>query len=57
MRIYFKTIIRDNGDRGSNIQRAFGSIKSFKPKEPVFGFEAAATLWQIGKNTAIDRSE
>ncbi len=49
--------IRDNGDKGANIQRAFGNIKSFKPKEPVFGFEAAATLWQIGQNTAIDRSE
>lgn len=49
--------IRDNGDKGANIQRAFGNIKSFKPKEPVFGFEAAATLWQIGRKTAIDRSE
>lgn len=52
----------DDSDKGTNIQRAFGNIKSFKPKEPVLGYEAAATLWQIGgasnkEKTAIDRSE
>ncbi len=53
-----------NGDRGSNIQRAFGSIKSFKPKQAVWGYEAAASVWQFGDSyprrnasTAIDQPE
>lgn len=33
---------------GSNITRAFGNIKTFKRKEPVRRFEAAATVWQTG---------
>ena len=28
----------------------FGSIKSFKPQQPVWGYEAAATLWQFGSS-------
>ncbi len=53
-----------DGDKGSNIQRAFGSIKSLKPKQSVWGYEAAATLWQFGDSypssnasTAIDPPE
>lgn len=38
-----------SGPKGSNMQRAFGSIGAFKPKEPVLRSEAAATLWQIGQ--------
>ena len=57
---------RIQGEKGSNIQRAFGSIKSFKPKQAVWGYEAAATLWQFGSSspyvsgdpeTAIDQPE
>lgn len=38
-----------SGPKGSNMQRAFGSIGAFKPKQPVLRSEAAATLWQIGQ--------
>ena len=44
-----------NKPNGSNITRAFGNIKTFKRKEPVRRFEAAATIWQTdwrGKYTA-----
>ncbi len=37
------------GPKGSNIQRAFGKIGTFKPKQPVLRNEAAATLWQMGQ--------
>lgn len=48
--------------KGSNIQRAFGNIKSFKPKEPVLGYEAVGSVWQFGSSvmtleTAIDSPE
>ena len=52
------------GEKGSNTARAFGSIKSFKPQQPVWGYEAVATLWQFGTDfsglepeTAIDPPE
>lgn len=38
-----------SGPNGSNIQRAFGKIGAFRPKQPVTRSEAAATLWQIGQ--------
>ena len=38
-----------SGPHGSNIQRAFGKIGKFKPKEPVLRSEAAASLWQMGQ--------
>ncbi len=38
-----------SGPRGSNIQRAFGKVGAFRPKQPVLRSEAAATLWQIGQ--------
>lgn len=38
-----------SGKHGSNIQRAFGKIGSFKPKQNVLRYEAAATLWQMGQ--------
>lgn len=42
-------IVGEKGrNKGSNIERAFGSIKSLKPKQEVWGYEAAATLWQFG---------
>lgn len=40
----------DVGERGGNIVRAFGKTSSFKPKEPVLRYQAAATLWQMGWN-------
>jgi hypothetical protein len=40
----------DVGERGGNILRAFGKTSSFKPKEPVLRYQAAATLWQMGWN-------
>lgn len=49
--------------RGSNIQRSFGSIKSFKPKEPVLSYEAVGLVWQFGGSgntkteTAVDIEE
>ncbi|MEL6440437.1 MAG: S-layer homology domain-containing protein [Cyanobacteria bacterium J06621_8] len=59
--IYIDHFIRNKGE-GSNIQRAFGNIKSFKPKEPVFGYEAIGSLWQFGGHrmpteTAVDIKE
>ncbi len=36
-----------------NIQRAFGKVGTLKPKQPVLRHEAAATLWQVGKNANI----
>ncbi len=45
--IYIDSFLKRKG-KGSNIQRAFGSIKSFKPNQAVWGYEAAATLWQFG---------
>ena len=38
-----------SGPRGGNIQRAFGKIGKFQPKQPVTRCEAAATLWQFGQ--------
>ena len=38
-----------SGPHGCNIQRAFGKIGAFRPKQPVLRAEAAATLWQIGQ--------
>ncbi len=38
-----------SGPNGSNIQRAFGKIGSFKAKQPVLRYEAAGTLWQQGQ--------
>lgn len=38
-----------SGPHGGNIQRAFGKIGAFHPKQPVLRSEAAATLWQIGQ--------
>lgn len=38
-----------SGPHGSNIQRAFGKIGTFRPKQPVLRYEAAATLWQMGQ--------
>lgn len=38
-----------SGLHGSNIQRAFGKIGTFRPKQPVLRYEAAATLWQMGQ--------
>ncbi|MEM7593975.1 MAG: S-layer homology domain-containing protein, partial [Cyanobacteria bacterium P01_A01_bin.83] len=56
--IYLDYFIRSRGE-GSNIQRAFGSIKSYKPKEPVLGYEAIGSIWQFGgykmkTETAVD---
>ncbi len=38
-----------SGPKGSNIQRAFGKIAAFHPKQAVLRNEAAATLWQEGQ--------
>lgn len=38
-----------SGPHGSNIHRAFGKIATFRPKQPVTRYEAAATLWQMGQ--------
>jgi hypothetical protein len=38
-----------SGPKGSNIQRAFGKIAAFRPKQAVLRNEAAATLWQEGQ--------
>jgi len=38
-----------SGPNGSNIQRAFGKIGTFRPKQAVTRAEAAATLWQFGQ--------
>ncbi len=38
-----------SGPHGGNIQRAFGKIGAFHPKQSVLRNEAAATLWQIGQ--------
>jgi hypothetical protein len=38
-----------SGPHGSNIQRAFGKIGAFHPKQAVLRGEAAATLWQFGQ--------
>ncbi|KAI9133913.1 S-layer homology domain-containing protein [Acaryochloris sp. CCMEE 5410] len=48
------------GPQGSNIERAFGKIGTFKPKQAAKRHEAAATLWQIGRETApkaLERKE
>lgn len=48
-----------NGTNGTNISRAFGSIKALKPQEPVLGYEAAAAVWEYkgyGYNAAVDVS-
>lgn len=37
-----------SGPNGNNIQRAFGKIGTFKPKQAVSRQEAAGTLWQVG---------
>lgn len=36
----------------NNIERAFGNVKTLKPKQVVKRHEAAATLWKIGYDTA-----
>lgn len=59
--IYIDHFIRNQG-KGSNIQRAFGNIKSFKPKETVLGYEAIGSVWQFGgysmkTETAVDVKE
>ena len=59
--IYIDHFIRNKG-KGSNIQRAFGNIKSFKPKETVLGYEAIGSVWQFGgysmkTETAVDIKE
>ncbi len=49
------SIFNKGGPRGGNVARAFGAIKSLKPKTPVLRYEAAGTLWQTdhrGRNTA-----
>lgn len=38
-----------SGPLGSNSQRAFGKIGTFKPKQAVLRYEAAGTLWQQGQ--------
>ncbi|MBA4074448.1 MAG: S-layer protein, partial [Cyanobacteria bacterium PR.023] len=38
-----------SGPKGNNIQRAFGKIAAFHPKQAVLRNEAAATLWQEGQ--------
>ncbi len=38
-----------SGPLGSNTQRAFGKIGTFKPKQAVLRYEAAGTLWQQGQ--------
>lgn len=38
-----------SGPKGNNIQRAFGKIAAFHPKQAVLRSEAAATLWQEGQ--------
>lgn len=38
-----------SGPKGNNIQRAFGKIGVFHPKQAVLRHEAAATLWQEGQ--------
>lgn len=38
-----------SGPHGSNIQRAFGKIGTFQPKQAVLRYQAAATLWQMGQ--------
>ncbi|MBP9094687.1 S-layer homology domain-containing protein [bacterium] len=38
-----------SGPFGSNTQRAFGKIGTFKPKQAVLRYEAAGTLWQQGQ--------
>ena len=43
------------GPEGNNVDRAFGNIKTFKRKEPVLRYQAAASIWQTdtkGKHTA-----
>lgn len=46
-----------NGPHGSNIERAFGKIGTFKPKQVAKRHEAAATLWQIGRENATKALE
>jgi len=38
-----------SGQYGSNIQRAFGKVGAFHPRNPVTRAEAAGTLWQMGQ--------
>ncbi|MEM9944783.1 MAG: S-layer homology domain-containing protein [Cyanobacteria bacterium P01_D01_bin.36] len=49
---YVYNDMRAQESDGNNVSRAFGAVKSFKPKEPVLGYEAAATLWEF----KVDRS-
>jgi hypothetical protein len=44
--VYSEGIFKNDGPKGNNIMRAFGPVKTFKPKEKVLRYEAAATLWQ-----------
>ncbi|WP_299492971.1 S-layer homology domain-containing protein [Acaryochloris sp. IP29b_bin.137] len=53
--IYNDLFVR--GPQGSNIERAFGKIGTFKPKQAAQRHEAAATLWQIGRETATKALE
>lgn len=51
--VYSDMIFKSDGPRGNNIMRAFGPIKTFKPKEPVLRYEAAATLWQTDHRGSV----
>lgn len=41
------------GTGGSNIERCFGKIRTFKPKEPVLRYQAALSLWQMGNKPYV----
>ncbi|MEM8810445.1 MAG: S-layer homology domain-containing protein [Cyanobacteria bacterium P01_G01_bin.38] len=58
--IYHDTQV--DGEQGGNIDRAFGSVKSFKPAQPVLGYEAAAAMWEFAQpgsvsDTAVEAIE
>jgi hypothetical protein len=61
--VYSEGIFKNDGPKGNNIMRAFGPVKTFKPKEKVLRYEAAATLWQtdhrgrVHANIALGRPE
>lgn len=46
---YIQRDFYEHGPLGGNIQRAFGKIGAFKPKQAATRAEAAATLWQAGE--------
>lgn len=51
------SLFGDDGPKGGNIMRAFGPIKSFKPKETVLRSEAAATLWATDHRSRISADQ